>query len=66
MTKAKRVHSTPRRTASKTKPKSAVSSVEKSGFDLVPAKKFRGKRATSMPSPKFSSFIDCRFVFLGI
>ena len=46
MAKAKRVHSTPRRTASKTKPKSAISSVEKSGFDLVPTRKLRGKPAT--------------------
>jgi hypothetical protein len=36
MTKANRVHSTPRRTAPKIKPKpSAVSRVQKSGFDLV-------------------------------
>jgi hypothetical protein len=41
------VHSTPRRTTSKTKPKlSAVSSVPKSGFDLVPTRKSRGKAAT--------------------
>ena len=40
------VHSTQRATASKTKPKSAVTRVVKSGFDLVPTKKFRGKRAT--------------------
>jgi hypothetical protein len=36
MAKAKRVHSTPRRTASKTKPKSAITRVLKSGYDLVP------------------------------
>jgi hypothetical protein len=46
MAKAKRVHSTPRRTASKTKPKSAVSRVVKSGVDLVPTKKSRGKFGT--------------------
>jgi hypothetical protein len=46
MAKANRVHSTPRRTASKTKPKSAITRVVKSGLDLVPTKKFRGKRAT--------------------
>src|SRR5258705_8929559 len=47
MTQAKRVHSTPRRTASKTKRKlSAVSNVKKSGLDLVPTRKSRGKPAT--------------------
>jgi hypothetical protein len=46
MAKANSVHSTPRRTASKTKPKSAITRVVKSGLDLVPKKKFRGKRAT--------------------
>src|ERR1700688_4477963 len=46
MAKANRVHSTPRRTASKTKPKSAITRVVKSGLDLVPSQKFRGKRAT--------------------
>jgi hypothetical protein len=42
MAKATRVHSTPRRTASKI---SAVSRVQKSGFDLVPSRKRRGKSA---------------------
>jgi hypothetical protein len=47
MAKAKRVHSTPRRTASKSKPRlSAVSRVKLSGFDLVPTRKRPGKRAT--------------------
>ena len=47
MTQADRVHSTPRRTASKIKPKkSAVSLVEMSGLDLVPTRKSRGKPAT--------------------
>jgi hypothetical protein len=47
MTKAKRVHSTPRKTAPKIKPKlSAVSRIDKSGFDLVPTRKMTGKRAT--------------------
>jgi hypothetical protein len=46
MPKAKIVPSTERRTASKTKPKSAITRVVKSGLDLVPSKKFRGKRAT--------------------
>jgi uncharacterized protein YunC (DUF1805 family) len=47
MAKAKRVHSTPRITASKIKPKkSAVSKVKKSGFDLVPTRKSRSKPAT--------------------
>jgi hypothetical protein len=47
MAKANRVPSTPRRTASKTKPKlSAVSRIKHSGFDLVPARKRRGKPAT--------------------
>jgi hypothetical protein len=46
MTQAKRVHSTPRRTASKIKPKrSAVSRVLKSGFELVPVRKRSGKPA---------------------
>jgi len=42
MTQADSVHSTQRRTASKN---SAVSRVRKSGFDLVPTKKRRGKSA---------------------
>ena len=47
MAKATRVHSTPRRSASKIKPKkSAVSLVEISGLDLVPTRKRRGKPAT--------------------
>jgi hypothetical protein len=47
MTTANRVLSTPRRTGSKTKRKvSAVTHVKKSGFDLVPARKSRGKPAT--------------------
>jgi hypothetical protein len=46
MNQTESVHSTPRRTASKTKPKSAITRVVKSGLDLVPTKKFRGKRAT--------------------
>src|SRR5258706_10981657 len=46
MTKANRVHSTPRRTSSKIKPKpTAVSRLPKSGFDLVPTRKRRGKSA---------------------
>ena len=47
MTQADRVHSTPRRTASKIKPKkSAISLVEMSGLDLVPTRKRHGKPAT--------------------
>jgi hypothetical protein len=46
MAQANRVHSTPRRTASKTKPKSAITRVVKSGLELVPTKKTRGKLAT--------------------
>jgi hypothetical protein len=47
MTKAKRVRGTPRQTAAKIKAKpSAVSRVQKSGFDLVPTRKRRGKAAT--------------------
>jgi hypothetical protein len=47
MTQADRVLSTPRRTASKIKPKrSAVSRVLKSGFELVPVKKRSGKPAS--------------------
>jgi hypothetical protein len=46
MAKATRVHSTPRRTASKARLKSAVSKVLKSGLDLVPTRKPRGKPAT--------------------
>jgi hypothetical protein len=46
MAKATRVHSTPRRTASKARPKSAVSRVPKSGFDLVPTRKTRVTPAT--------------------
>jgi hypothetical protein len=47
MAQAKRVHSTPRKTASKIKCKpSEVSKVQKSGFDLVLSKKSRGKPAT--------------------
>jgi hypothetical protein len=47
MPKANRVHSTPRRTASKIKPKrSAVSAVPKSGFDIVRSRIPRGKLAT--------------------
>jgi hypothetical protein len=46
MPKATIVPSTKRRTASKTKPKSAITRVVKSGLDLVPTKKFRGKPAT--------------------
>jgi hypothetical protein len=42
MAKAKSVHSTRRPTASKI---SAVSRVPKSGFDLVPTRKRRGKAA---------------------
>ena len=50
MAKADRVHSTPRRTASKIKPKkSAVSLVEMSGLDLVPTRKSRGKPAIDDP-----------------
>jgi hypothetical protein len=46
MAKATRVHSTPRRTASKIQAKpSAVSRVQKSGFDLVPSRKRRCKSA---------------------
>ncbi len=46
MTQADSVHSTPRKTAPKIKPKSsAVSRVQKSGFDLVPSRKRRGKSA---------------------
>ena len=46
MAKAKTRHSTPRRTASKIQAKrSAVSRVQKSGFDLVPSRKRRGKSA---------------------
>jgi hypothetical protein len=46
MTKADSVLSTPRRTASKIQAKpSAVSRVQKSGFDLVPSRKRRGKSA---------------------
>jgi hypothetical protein len=47
MTKATRVHSTPRRTASKIQTKSsAVSHIQKSGLDLVPVRKGSGKVAT--------------------
>jgi hypothetical protein len=53
MTKADSVHSTPRRTASKARPKSAVSKVLKSGFDLVPTRKPRGKLATMSGLAKF-------------
>jgi hypothetical protein len=46
MTQADSVLSTPRRTAPKTKRKvSAVSKVKKSGFDVVPSRKRRGKPA---------------------
>ena len=47
MTKANRVHSTPRRTASKIKAKlSRVSEVQRCGLDLVPTRKRSGKPAT--------------------
>jgi hypothetical protein len=46
MAKAKSVNTTRRRTASKNKPKlSAVWRVRKSGYDLVPSGKRRGKSA---------------------
>ena len=47
MPKAAKKNSTPRRTASKIKPKkSAISLVEMSGLDLVPTRKRHGKPAT--------------------
>jgi hypothetical protein len=47
MAQADSVHSTPRRTAPKIKAKlSATSKVKKSGLDLVPTRKSRGKLAT--------------------